>query len=663
MRLTLLAVLGVMAIAPASASAATTLNVNTEADGPLTSGNECGGGVEECTLRAAIERADKVGEVTIELPAGTYAVSEGALAVDDDAEVTVHGSGAASTIIESNGSDRVFEVEDTSELTLDGVTITGGDQDEGAGIYAEGSLTVENSTVTKNHANDEGGGIYVEGGGSASLRNSTISDDTAFEGGGIYGEDGSSVAVLESTITGNEAKFGGGIAIENGSACVVRIESRHAHADVKPSFESGLASGLTVSRSTIEGNIVHDGLGGGIYDGPFCGFLEDAKAGVSSVKPASLVEQEGGLAIDQTTIAGNSAEGELGIGGGIYEETGLVEDPIVDSTITGNTAASTGGGLADGAGEAVLVSDTVADNKVEGPTEEQPSALHAWRGVGAGAKPNVVALESAGENLAASPDREETAIELRNTIVAETSGEGENCEGAVESLLEGEGHNLDIPSRSEEEATSDSCGMSAADKDLVNVNPQLDPAGLQANGGPTRTIALLSSSPAIGVVPIAGDCVDSEDGPALANGEGTPVPVDQRSAPRPGIPGRECDVGAYEYQLPGATPPAKPEVKPAAQVLGVKIASPVCASKRDITIHIQNVKQFGVVSAVVSVNGKAKRKLAGSRLRTAINLVGLPKGTFTVSIVAQTRSGQTLHGKRVYHTCHTRLPGHLHLHL
>jgi hypothetical protein len=86
-----------------------------------------------------------------------------------------------------------------------------------------------------------------------------------------------------------------------------------------------------------------------------------------------------------------------------------------------------------------------------------------------------------------------------------------------------------------------------------------------------------------------------------------------------------------------------------------------CTSQRDITIHIQNVKQFGIVSAVVSIDGHSKRTLTGRHLTTAINLRGLPPGTFTVEIVAHTHSGHTLKGKRVYHTCHSKLPGHSYL--
>jgi hypothetical protein len=86
-----------------------------------------------------------------------------------------------------------------------------------------------------------------------------------------------------------------------------------------------------------------------------------------------------------------------------------------------------------------------------------------------------------------------------------------------------------------------------------------------------------------------------------------------------------------------------------------------CTSKREFTIHIQNAKQLGLVSAVVEVDGKNARTLRGKHLSSAINLVGLPPGTFTVEIVARRRDGRTVKGERVYHTCVPKLPGHAYL--
>ena len=100
----------------------------------------------------------------------------------------------------------------------------------------------------------------------------------------------------------------------------------------------------------------------------------------------------------------------------------------------------------------------------------------------------------------------------------------------------------------------------------------------------------------------------------------------------------------------------------AAGVLPFTAAAPkACTSKREFTIHIQNAKRLGLVSAVVEVDGKKAKTLRGTRLSTAINLVGLPQGAFTVEIVGRRRDGRTVKGERVYHTCVPKLPGHAYL--
>jgi hypothetical protein len=130
--------------------------------------------------------------------------------------------------------------------------------------------------------------------------------------------------------------------------------------------------------------------------------------------------------------------------------------------------------------------------------------------------------------------------------------------------------------------------------------------------------------------------------------------------------GEDSIVGSVGLISGGATKtwvtePAK--ATPASGVLAFKAAAApkVCTSERDITIHIQNVHQLGLVSAVVKIDGKDAKTLRGKHLSTAINLVGLPKGTFTVEIVARRRDGRIVKGERVYHTCVPKLPGHSYL--
>ena len=371
-----------------------------------------------------------------------------------------------------------------------------------------------------------------------------------------------------------------------------------------------------------------------------------AHAAARTARPAvtEAGREEAGLTVEQSTIAENSADGD---GGGIYEDVPL--DPIVNSTISGNFADEEGGGVyAHGDDHAELISDTVYDNSVEEPVEIETRT---------GVKPAFEEGEI-GNNLATGELEDDSTIDLRNTIVAEPTSGLPNCEGRIGGVEDGENYNLDFPS-TPTGGEDDTCGMnSSGENDLVGVEPGFESGELGSNGGPTQTIALAASSHAINVVPIANDCQGSGEGP-----EG----VDQRSAVRPGIPGDACDVGAYEYQRPVETTPETPAPVPApapaaGAVLPFTISVPkACTSLRDIRIHIQNVKQFGIVSAVISIDGHSTRTVRGKKLTTAIDLRGLPKGTFTIEIKARTRSGHTLTGKRVYHTCHTKLPGHSYL--
>jgi hypothetical protein len=73
--------------------------------------------------------------------------------------------------------------------------------------------------------------------------------------------------------------------------------------------------------------------------------------------------------------------------------------------------------------------------------------------------------------------------------------------------------------------------------DLNNTGPLLGP--LQNNGGPTKTQALLSGSPAI----------DAGNPSGCTDGLGNMLTTDQRGMPRPDTEDTGgCDMGAYERQ-------------------------------------------------------------------------------------------------------------------
>lgn len=107
-------------------------------------------------------------------------------------------------------------------------------------------------------------------------------------------------------------------------------------------------------------------------------------------------------------------------------------------------------------------------------------------------------------------------------------GPARNCAGTINDA----GYNISDDS---------SCGFSATGS-LNNTDSMLDPAGLSNNGGPTETIALLASSPAVDAIPVA-DCTDQAS-------PSNPIVTDQRGFLRPDNSEGACDVGAYEFQDP-----------------------------------------------------------------------------------------------------------------
>jgi CSLREA domain-containing protein len=227
----------------------------------------------------------------------------------------------------------------------------------------------------------------------------------------------------------------------------------------------------------------------------------------------------GTLTLTNVTISGNETEVE--VGGGIFNAGVLT---IFGSTISGN-AAGAGGGIAnDEIGTATIINSTISgDSASEAGGIENTGSLTLINSTVAG---NIAMPGRTGGISTTVLSSGRTTTTLFNTIVA-NNPKGGNCAGP---MTDG-GYNI-------EDGTS--CGFTAGTSHS-NTDPQLDPAGLVSNGGPTRTIALSSTSPAIDAIP-----------PGM-NGCGNPVATDQRGVARPFGPG--CDIGAYEANPNGFLPP------------------------------------------------------------------------------------------------------------
>ena len=82
-------------------------------------------------------------------------------------------------------------------------------------------------------------------------------------------------------------------------------------------------------------------------------------------------------------------------------------------------------------------------------------------------------------------------------------------------------------------------------------------------------------------------------------------------------------------------------------------ASRSCLSRRDFVIRLVRPQRRGerLTSAVVFVNGRQVAVRRGRRLRSTVNLRGLPRGRIVVRIVARTNLGHKLVSRRAYLTC------------
>ncbi|HEV2851952.1 MAG TPA: choice-of-anchor Q domain-containing protein [Thermoanaerobaculia bacterium] len=334
--------LGVAMAAAPAAQAATFTVTNLDDDGPG-------------SLRDAIGQANALaGPDTIDFQAGLAGVitlASGQLAITDS--VDIQGPGASVIAVNGNTGSRVFYLYNGSALldvTISGLTITGGEASSGAGIFDnDENLVLDGVTITGNSASGDGGGLWASGlSMNLTLRDSTVSGNTADDtGGGIYvGSTGGPLLIQRTLVSGNLAGTrGGGV------------------------YFSDPDGAVTLDQSTVSGNTAGS-QGGGIYlysteGGPFT-IQNSTISGNNAVDGAGafFYAPDDPVIIENTTVSGNTA---TGTGGGIhFYDASLYTGEIAlrHSTIAGNTAA-TGGGVYVGVGPVTVDQTIVGDNTAD----------------------------------------------------------------------------------------------------------------------------------------------------------------------------------------------------------------------------------------------------------------------------------------------------------
>ncbi|HOU41971.1 MAG TPA: hypothetical protein PK829_11965, partial [Promineifilum sp.] len=122
--------------------------------------------------------------------------------------ITISGNG--STLQRTGGDELRFLAASGADLTLDHVTLQGGQAGDyyGGAVYAiDSTLTLTNCTLSGNKA-ARGGALAVNG-GAATITNSTLRDNDSDKGGAIYAYD-AELALQTSTLSGNDAGAGQG---------------------------------------------------------------------------------------------------------------------------------------------------------------------------------------------------------------------------------------------------------------------------------------------------------------------------------------------------------------------------------------------------------------------------------------------------------------------
>jgi predicted outer membrane repeat protein len=181
-------------------------------------------------------------------------------------DVEVVGPGARKVTVNAAPNSTIFFAytfyASSLDVTISGLTLTGGSRDDGGAIvsgsnFGPTDMTLSRVTISGNTAASEGGGIYAysdDGVGSLIVEDSTISDNRAVgdDGGGVFGLN-TEVSIRNSTISGNTAGDDGGGVWASGGPFEVRnstVTGNHA-AD-----ETGGVHEANIPESELRGSII-----------------------------------------------------------------------------------------------------------------------------------------------------------------------------------------------------------------------------------------------------------------------------------------------------------------------------------------------------------------------------------------------------------------------
>jgi predicted outer membrane repeat protein len=301
---------------------------------------------------------------------------------------------------------------------------------------------------------------------------------------------------------------------------------------------------VVLQNSRFEGNRT-DGPGGAVFIASDNGYGVDAQDSTfvdNSGTDGGAIYAPGQVTSTRSVFSKNKASDR---GGAIFSGTGVSGSDA--STFTNNTAAADGGAIY-ATGSVDIVNSTFVGNRATGTTGEGGAVLARGGDIsfstflnntasvpldGEDMPGEAIYLEAASD----SPDLGLTANIFAGLTLRPQLGVGSLPEdlGPIGKILDGGANVFSTASEPDLSVPSSTSVFSASVTQIFGTSPQLG-----NNGGPTQTVALITGSPAIGIVPA----------------EVFALATDQRGFPRPGAGSALRDAGAFELQAAEAPAPA-----------------------------------------------------------------------------------------------------------
>ena len=467
-----------------SAGASTTITVDSNGDGVATATNCTDLVPGNCTLRDAALAA--IDGDTINFDASISLITLTAGTVETTA-VNIVGPGASSLTITTTaaaGLYDLFSVEGIGDAVISGLTVT----KNRIKSLNDGKFTLDGVTVSGS-TGAYGGALYAGNDGELEIIDSTFENNTATtNGGAVYIYNDNDATISGSTFTNNES-------LADGGAIFGEIHYN-----------------VTIVDCTITGNSAAD-------DGGGLAFYAKKPDNVLSITDTTIDANDagdlgGGLKIDaqdplivsitNSTVSNNTAQTDAGI---LFDEGGITAT-INNSTISANAALYGSGGVYIGSGSSLTVNQsTISANSSAGSYTGTDGG-----GIQLGDNTSVVTLSGSIVSGNSSGVAGAADFGLYSSLASDTASitATNSLIGEVDSRITVNGTN-----------------------NVSSTNPML--GALANNGGSTKTMALLTGSPAI----------DAGPNPVATF---TGNEFDQRGAGYARVVGGLVDIGAFELQ-------------------------------------------------------------------------------------------------------------------